>query len=746
MACSKYCPEFVKEFKAILDEATNSSANEILQQALACLKKWKHCYKISQVSPKFFLTHMYNRGGLLLSPYNAHRNAARINRCGADIQQLINAIAMELAPTGKPRDAQIKANEALVKRFAGLLAPVNGAERYLTLGCGHTVGFCKAADAGAKTSEKSIADAKGMIDSSVLKKNAQFKQMIEDGWDWTIIEHGIDELFPAFAKIAQKALNVSNHVATEVSELETAVNLADLAEDPTITGVTGWQKIAVEHVQSLNVPAAAYADTILQFVTLFGGGKGAPMIKMMDSFAKQFQCNTMLGETWWTAVTGQVFPSKVEKLALLRIALSMANLTSPKVVDGIGKLIVKSDISKLAGKMKFPEAEAANQVLADGLAIVEQTCSIEASLQVVGKLFVRVALCVTDKGADGLEGKQYSIAESKQLFLDGLSEVIGGTVNFTKWTDAKKPAANPAPRASCASTVASMADLRDPVWVAKQAGFEVGKTVSQKGVSDGCITTKLWAIFAIGEVVALQQICSYNDTLHKVDVPLEEFLNKWSVTSSNSPLKMPMQQQRPDSLSTGGTRCLIFKVIQELDAKKGAAASTLCFWRRPDEVRSSSRPIPVGALQLVPVAGLINISTKNTPFAAEVKYSGGDKFYVVPPGKPALKLDQGLEWEATAIIAAYWWIDTTGDRKLANMEISYEEKNGVTVPVMTNTIEIPPFTSLRRYVKPQAKAQGIAAQLEGATSTGGDKDGKGNAKGKRPAAVGKTVPKKKVKK
>ena len=87
------------------------------------------------------------------------------------------------------------------------------------------------------------------------------------------------------------------------------------------------------------MPASEYAKIILDFVQSYGGGRGAPFIRLMDSFAKQYQCNTMLGETYWTAITTQQFPSKVNKVPLLRIALTMANLTSPKIEDGIGKLI-----------------------------------------------------------------------------------------------------------------------------------------------------------------------------------------------------------------------------------------------------------------------------------------------------------------------------------------------------------------------------------------------------------------------
>ena len=41
----------------------------------------------------------------------------------------------------------------------------------------------------------------------------------------------VDELFPAFAKLAMKALNTSNHVGIAQGELETQLQLSDLVDD-----------------------------------------------------------------------------------------------------------------------------------------------------------------------------------------------------------------------------------------------------------------------------------------------------------------------------------------------------------------------------------------------------------------------------------------------------------------------------------------------------------------------------------
>ena len=93
----------------------------------------------------------------MLSPHNAHRNAARIHAVGADLGQLTNALSVEM---GKLRAAYMNKNKKLIARSKGLLAELNESERYASLGCGHTVAFCKTAGVGGITSEKVLMKSK----------------------------------------------------------------------------------------------------------------------------------------------------------------------------------------------------------------------------------------------------------------------------------------------------------------------------------------------------------------------------------------------------------------------------------------------------------------------------------------------------------------------------------------------------------------------------------------------------------
>ena len=105
---------------------------------------------------------------------------------------------------------------------------------------------------------------------------------------------------------------------------------------------------------------------------------------------------------------------------------------------------------------------------------------------------------------------------------------------------------------------------------------------------------------------------------------------------------------------------------------------TLVFWKKPDEVRTTSN-IKKGQLVLVPVAPLLNISTKNTSSGYGVSLGEHGiagkamEFFVLPVPKPYNKDDAV---GGNTIVAACWWVISspsmsTTKKKKATMAIEY---------------------------------------------------------------------------
>ena len=276
------------------------------------------------------------------------------------------------------------------------MAEINGGERYITLGCGHTMAFCKHANASGKTCEKILmCQDSDQIDVQKLFANVNYKTMIVEGWSWEIVPAIIDELWHAFARIAQRALNTQNHVSTEVGELETCMTIAASADDPGMRDLPDWKALAIENVVSLCVPCAHYSNTLLEFIVTHGGGTGAPLIVFMDAVAKQFSCNVSLGQGFWEALTHTQFASKTRKFPLLRVALGLANMTGDKLEDGIARLLKKEMVAGFTNKAKIGEAIKADDALQSAMDIAKALGGVDVVLKPLGQMFVRIGLLWT---------------------------------------------------------------------------------------------------------------------------------------------------------------------------------------------------------------------------------------------------------------------------------------------------------------------------------------------------------------
>ena len=154
MGADRMSEAFKAEFSACL-ELKGKPPTEHFLELVGIIAKHGLMYELKEVHAKFFLVHLGNRGGLLLNPRDAHKNCAEIKAAGADLELLSNAYCFELPPHGPRRAAHIEKNVAFVDRSEGLVAEVNGSERFIRyIGCGHTSQFCKVADVGGITCEE----------------------------------------------------------------------------------------------------------------------------------------------------------------------------------------------------------------------------------------------------------------------------------------------------------------------------------------------------------------------------------------------------------------------------------------------------------------------------------------------------------------------------------------------------------------------------------------------------------------
>ena len=96
-----YDQAIVDEMNAILNRG-GVAAITILADAQDFLSAHNISFEIPEAKVEQFLVHKKNRGGLLINPYNSHRNLCSISTCGANEKELHSSVAFELPPVGHP--------------------------------------------------------------------------------------------------------------------------------------------------------------------------------------------------------------------------------------------------------------------------------------------------------------------------------------------------------------------------------------------------------------------------------------------------------------------------------------------------------------------------------------------------------------------------------------------------------------------------------------------------------------------
>ena len=164
----------------------------------------------------------------MLRAGKCHENGEKTHYAGADLDELKGAYAFEISKLQGRREMQLNTNKKIIQRAEGLLADVTGRERFCTVSCSHISQFCKVAMTGGLISRPQLRDPEtGKLDVNKLKRNASFKVMIEQGWSWYIFPSELDEKYPSFAKLAQRALNSSNNCRQIMTEIELACQLVE---------------------------------------------------------------------------------------------------------------------------------------------------------------------------------------------------------------------------------------------------------------------------------------------------------------------------------------------------------------------------------------------------------------------------------------------------------------------------------------------------------------------------------------
>ena len=243
---------------------------------------------------------------------------------------------------------------------------------------------------------------------------------------------------------------------------------------------------------------------------------------------------------------------------------------------------------------------------------------------------------------------------------------------------------------------------------------------SLKKVEQTLSADKIYIVYKIeGAKVCLQQVCSYSGTPIKYELELKDFLEDWAATKQEAPIQMEdAKPQTPRSASSDECKCKIYMALLALQRKHNCDSNfPLCFWRRPDEVRTTKQVV-ANKLVLVPVVPLSYVSTKDNgtghSFGKHAVGKEKQEYFAIQPAKPTFKPDE-MKFPADVFLSVFWCVDKVAKQEHANMEFATIVEHGISIPVLENKKQIPAFTKLA-YYKPVTRTRPLAAGaiIEGA--------------------------------
>lgn len=377
----------LKETMQSIMEDSEIPPNRRLDKLTALLKENALAYS-TIATPGDMLVHPHNRGGAMLSPLDVHDKGQKIVDLGFRRSLLTDSLAFELSALEEKKKEQVAANHDLSNKSGGLLAPVSGSERFLTVSSSHTTAYLKACQAKCKKV------GGGFL---TLEHDEGMKDACSHGWPWLIVSWKAEQLVPGLPAFCQMVLNSVHSVGLGIQEMEAAQQVALL--------VSSGQsfKDAIQAVKASKPACHSYMDHVGLYVQKFGGGPGFPLVSFLSGFCKELSITVAIGEEIFKAVCSWDLQEPSTQFPFLRAALLACQLTSPKIQDGTARLLAKADLDRLKGGSLRQKLLQAEEILAHGYQVYVDSGKTTVVQRALGLMMVRLSLLLTKKEKLGRE-------------------------------------------------------------------------------------------------------------------------------------------------------------------------------------------------------------------------------------------------------------------------------------------------------------------------------------------------------
>ena len=146
----------------------------------------------------------------------------------------------------------------------------------------------------------------------------------------------------------------------------------------------------------------------------------------------------------------------------------------------------------------------------------------------------------------------------------------------------------------------------------KNKGMKLGSVVYER--ARGCSATKLYMVTKLSSDVTLSQVCNYGAEKTVLKLAAEVMLANWMAFKGDPVVLMAKSQCKYTwKYDFEAVKCKLYQALLFPDATAMVheVSRTISCYKKPD-ASYSTRKIPKGALTLVPLAPLSNITSKES--------------------------------------------------------------------------------------------------------------------------------------
>ena len=399
----------------------------------------------------------------------------------------------------------------------------------------------------------------------------------------------------------------------------------------------------------------------------FAGGKDGPLVHFLAHMGKQFGENATIGSEMMCTLV-DVNLAKTNLFVMLRTAVLFTNVCIGRCVDGIAKLVTKTDFASLKSTKMQKAIHEVEEFLRKAW---EETLASRHDQADCFKIFrlacIRTTLMLFKKEKLGRENQVYSMDEIQNMFEKELEQ--GSTTTTSPQATTHK---NVAP-------AISLGESQDSMFLArKQLGLQVGSFYTVKDIPN-----RVWTLESVNDQGATLVFFPLLEPSKRIAMTFQphEIVNMVKPTKAKPSTLMgdtELASLFPSLEGEEYIKCQVFKALLEAYSADDVDESMILVQKTPKIAIFAKKDMKAKSLKLIPCPEkLANVVSKEPTGKFGVCKFQEKSFYITPPKPLKFPKPEDDDQQLKGTFVPFWsCISENEEGTLEMKEVSFHTSHG----------------------------------------------------------------------